>query len=304
MQQTNSLLELSRNVVNLLPARRAQVSNWIIQLFSVKKNFIGTLFGNKIEIHPLEAASRSAYFLGFYERETSMWCINFFLKNKPKLVFDVGANFGYFSYLAAAYSPTSQVISFEPDPYNFSWLKRNYDLIGKKDFKYEQLAISNSTGEVSFIPSKADEDLNLWSQINFNTKGDKNEIRVPSTSLDEYCSKNNIQSVDLIKMDIEGAEGYAVDGMEQGISEKKYKNVLIEIHPHLLKSGPYSLNSIAQKFLKNGYKAFYFDSSFNSKNLDDKHKDYYNLTWDNSYLVETFPEDHKLSEWEHVLFVV
>ena len=104
-------------------------------------------------------------------------------------------------------------------------------------------------------------------------------------------------------MDIEGAEGLAVDGMTKGLKNNTFKAVLIEIHPFILKKGSYSLETIAQKFSEYGYKGYYFNSSFNNDSLGDLVSGYYDLSWRDSYLQETFPSIEKLSEWEHVLFL-
>lgn len=301
--EKNIFLETIRDAISLLPVRRAQAVNWTLRLFPIRKPFIGTLFGNKIEVHPLEAASRSAYFLGFYERETTLWCINHMKNKDPKIIFDIGANFGYFSYLSKTYSPQAKVISFEPDPYNFSWLNRNLKLMEASHFKAENMAISQQRSSVKFIPSNPEDNMNLWSQIKLDSSVAGEEIEVPSISIDEYCEENNIPSVDLIKMDIEGAEGIAVDGMRLGLKKKKYKTVLIELHPSQLQKSSHSPESIAEVFINNGYKGYQFNSTFNNKNLTDATQGFYNLKWDNSYLSPLNLNKPFTSEWEHVLFV-
>ncbi|MCB9072790.1 MAG: FkbM family methyltransferase [Bdellovibrionaceae bacterium] len=302
MTEKAYLIEGARNLIARLPVRRAQAANWIMKLSPLQKPFIGTLFGNKIEVHPMEAASRSAYFLGFYERETTIWCMDYMKKYNPQTIFDVGANFGYFSYLAKAFSKNAKVTSFEPDPYNFDWLQRNLSLLDDKNFKAEKIAISNRRGIVKFVPSSPEDNKNLWSQINLDNSAAENEIEVPSLSLDEYCDEKKISIVNLLKMDIEGAEGLAVDGMASGIKNKLYKAVLIELHPHILKKGSYSPDSIAEKFLSSGYKGFQFKSTFNSSTINDTVSGFYDLTWDNSFLEDYSFNNPNLSEWEHVLF--
>ncbi|MBY0383534.1 FkbM family methyltransferase [bacterium] len=304
MLEKNIFLETTRDLISLLPSRRAQATNWMLKILPIKKPFIGTLFGSKIEVHPQEAASRSAYFLGFYERETTLWCIEYMKRTKPKMIFDIGANFGYFSYLAKAFCPSSSVVSFEPDPYNFSWLQRNLNLIGNTHFTAEKIAVSNQRGSVQFIPSNPQDNRNLWSQIKLDASdNDKNLIDVPSMSIDDYCDEKNISSVDLIKMDIEGAEGVAVEGMSRGLKNKRYKAILIELHPSILKKNSCTPQSIADRFLSFGYKGYQFNSSYNSKALTDTTHDFYKLNWDESYLGPLALNKPLASEWEHVLFL-
>ena len=293
--------ECIKTLVQLLPARRSQATNWITRFVGPSQPFVGKFMGNLIEVHPNEPASRSAYFLGFYERETTLWALNFVEKNKPTTIFDVGANFGYFSYLCLAKNPQAQIHAFEPDPYNFEWLCRNINLTANRNnFVTNQKAVSNSTGKVSFAPSTAEMGNNLWSQIKFDEASNDKTIEVTSTSLDEYCQENSISQVDLVKIDIEGAEGYALEGMKEGIKNQLYKHVLLEVHPYQLSEAHSPLN-LVKMFSENGYRVFRFQQSFHEKNVDKK-RETYNLTWDESFL-KSVDLEKDLTSWEHFLFV-
>lgn len=113
------LPETIKRVVQTLPVRRSQVSNWAIDLLKIHGPFVGHFMGLPMEVHPLEAASRSAYFLGFYEREPTIWALEFFKKTQPQMIFDVGTNFGYLIYLALSQIQNPTIYGFEPDPCNY-----------------------------------------------------------------------------------------------------------------------------------------------------------------------------------------
>lgn len=259
--------------------------------------------GQPIEVHPLEAASRSAYFLGFYERETTAWALNYFRKEQPKVLIDIGAHFGYFIYLALAELTESSIYAFEPDPNNLAWLQRNISMIQTTNhIELEALAVSDQTSTVRFMTSDSEKHNNLWAGISTQHKSTGNEIEIPAVSLDNYCEEKKLKHVDLVIMDIEGGEGFAVDGMANGIKNHLYKNVLVEFHPEYLK-GKHSPDRIIQRFIDAGYTAYHFQSPFVLDGRSDKISGFYDLSWDETYLIQvdaTVP----LAGWEHILFSI
>lgn len=292
--------EIVKSIVRSLPVRRSQASNWAIKLLGINNNFIGKFLGKKIEVHPGDPASRSAYFLGFYERETTLWTIDFIKKTKPSVVFDVGANFGYFMYLCTTESIKPTIYSFEPDPYNQEWLKRNIELNSlKQSVKVIEKAVSSKNSRVSFIPSSPEDGKTLWSRIDSSKDSGESTIEVDAISLDAFCLENSIDSVDLVKIDIEGAEGFAIEGMKNGLRDKIYKNILLEVHPYAL-SEEHSPSNLVKVFTDNGYAAYQFKQSYNNVNVD-KQSETYKLEWSEKYLEKVDPSSN-MSDWEHFLF--
>lgn len=294
--------ELLKKITLNLPVRRSQVANWGVRLLKIDKPFYGHFMGQPMEIRPLEAASRSAYFLGFYERETTAWVLDYFRREQPKTIIDVGAHFGYFIYLALAELESSTIYAFEPDPNNRSWLKRNLSMVNSNNTVHvEATAISNKKGTVKFLASNPELHNNLWAGINLNNKVSEHDIEVPSIPLDSFCAEKGLSDVDLVIMDIEGAEGFAVDGMLDGIKKQIYKNVLLEFHPDFL-SGEHSPDQIIKKFTSAGYKAYHFQSPYGDNLNTDKQTSFYDLSWRESYLVQIKEDSVHLSGWEHILF--
>lgn len=301
-RRISALPEAIKNVAHSLPVRRSQMANWAIDILRLHRPFVGRFMGMPMEVHPLEAASRSAYFLGFYEREVTIWALEFFRTKQPQMIFDVGANFGYLAYLALSQIKNPQIYAFEPDPNNYIWLKNNFELLKvSEQIKIETLAVSDRVGSVRFTPSNPNSHENLWAGMNFKKEASVGEIEVPSISLDQFCMDKKITQVDLVKMDIEGAEGFAVDGMREGLKTKMYKNILLELHPQFL-SGEHSSEKIIGRFLEQGYKGFHFVSPFAKKGSHDKTHGFYNITWDPAFLKPMDKHKPDIQFWEHVLF--
>jgi FkbM family methyltransferase len=136
-------------------------------------------------------------------------------------VVDGGANVGFYSLLAASLlNGKGQVISFEPDPRNLPLLRANADLNRFSGMlRVEPMALSSSEG-----------DLHFWYNPQTSWGGSLVEIpsasdicvTVPATSLDVFRSKRNLAPIDIIKLDLEGAEPLALQGMEESLSSARF----------------------------------------------------------------------------------
>jgi hypothetical protein len=99
----------------------------------------------KVRIPPQRHGSLAYKLLidGKFENEYAMKMLSC-MDGKP-VVFDVGANFGYYSLLAAKTYPKSQIHSFEPIPDTYSDLCENIRVNNLKNVTANQLAVSNET---------------------------------------------------------------------------------------------------------------------------------------------------------------
>lgn len=113
--------------------------------------------------------------------------------NPGDLVIDAGAHIGSFTRLAL--SKGARVIAIEPHPGNFTFLTYNTEGIKGRLTTINSLLWNG--GPVRFL---SDPDRNELHKI------DKAGDLVDSVSLDNICSKFDLKDIDLLKMDIEGAE--------------------------------------------------------------------------------------------------
>lgn len=136
------------------------------------------------------------------------------------MVVDAGANVGFYTLLAAKrVGKEGRVISFEPDPRNLLMLEKN--------------VLLNDVSGVVQIEPKALSDIegkkNFWTSLNNSWGGSLVELKslqgthleIASISLDLYRSQNNIGDIDVIKIDIEGAEPLALQGMRHTLQRTK-----------------------------------------------------------------------------------
>jgi len=133
---------------------------------------------------------------------------------------DIGANIGYFSALFA--SKGAYVHAFEPNPAMQEMIYRNIfinnvsslirDELGKSKSVINQCAVGRSRSTVkmdfnSYMTGSA----SLKKKV-FHESGQVKSVEIDMITLDEYAKINNLQSVDIIKIDVEGFEEEALRG--------------------------------------------------------------------------------------------
>jgi FkbM family methyltransferase len=144
------------------------------------------------------------------------------------IVLDIGANIGYYTLIAARIvGDKGKVFAFEPDPENFSLLKKNIAINGYKNVTPVQKAVSDKFRKIKLFLS---EDNKAGHRIYDDMTG-KKFISVGAVVIDDFLKGNK---VDFVKMDVEGAEGKALAGMSKIIKENKKLKILTEFFPSLL----------------------------------------------------------------------
>jgi FkbM family methyltransferase len=119
------------------------------------------------------------------------------------VAFDVGAHAGYFTLLlSSAVGPTGKVFAFEPDPSNLAVLEHHMQINGLTNVSIVPAAVSNQDGQTAFECSAS-----------------MGRIAASGSTLVRTMRLDQLPSPDLIKMDIEGGEGDALDGARRILSE-------------------------------------------------------------------------------------
>ncbi len=138
---------------------------------------------------------------------------------KPKVgdvVFDIGANIGSTTILfSEMVGNVGKVYSFEP--VTFKTIEVNMKSNNITNVTVIPFGVSFESGEAEIKIS----DFCLDSTIvkNIHAESCHNSRKIKLITIDEYCEKNNINKVNFIKMDIEGAEEYAIQGAKKLIEK-------------------------------------------------------------------------------------
>jgi FkbM family methyltransferase len=143
----------------------------------------------------------------------------------PTTVFDVGANKGDYTGACLSRFPGATVHSFEIVPQTFRKLTKN---VSSPRVVLNEFGLSNVHG--STVLSYNPEDDGSSSMV----EGDKihdgrwEEIKVSVTTGDRYCERNAVDRIDLLKVDVEGAEHLVFEGFSQMFKKESISAVQFE----------------------------------------------------------------------------
>lgn len=156
----------------------------------------------------------------------------------PRVVVDLGSNSGasllYFHFLF----PEARIYGVEPDPRTFAKLSQN---VGHIDaIEIHQLAVTDTDGDALLFASPES-----WCSSLSRTIPSQTPIRVSARTLDTLFDDLGLEEVDLLKVDVEGAEFEIFRSARQ---LWKVKAIVGELHSHVLKVPPSTFFSLLEGF--------------------------------------------------------
>lgn len=221
-----------------------------------------------------EYQMKQIYLYDIYEKNTVRHIFKLIqkLKKRDLVVFDVGANIGFYSMtLSKKLNGTASVIhSFEPNPHTYAILEKNIRTNGCNNVKLNAIGLSDTKGTLTISYDYK----NLGAANVFNGKG-SNKAEVSLTTLDYYCKENQIENIDIIKVDIEGSELGFLKGGSEVIEKSKSMIVVMEIVEENCTRGGYSSSDIFQYMSVKGFRPFLPKPwPFALRSIDSKYVDY------------------------------
>ena len=135
------------------------------------------------------------------------------------VVFDVGANFGWFGLMAGTDVQTGSIHFFEPNPLLASYIRKTVSVNGLWNrAKVVQKAVGKTEDDITLtIPGDyfGSASVNIDNQVvaNYVDERDINTVLVQQTRLDTYIQENKLKKIDVIKIDVEGYEESVYAGM-------------------------------------------------------------------------------------------
>ncbi len=197
------------------------------------------------------------YMTGLYEPKTVEAIARNLVKGNQQspLILDVGANVGLIALQLKNQFPNAQLHLFEADPSVFKQLQQNISLNKLSSMRTNNQAVSDKHGEtLTFVKSLAVSESG-WGRLqnaeNRNAPGAT--YQVGSVSIDSYLSDLNISAVDLLKIDVEGAEELVLRGAEQTLQRKLIRAIVCEINPEALAAFSSSPQKIFELLERHGY---------------------------------------------------
>ncbi|MCB9876423.1 MAG: FkbM family methyltransferase [Planctomycetes bacterium] len=143
---------------------------------------------------------------------------------------DVGANIGYYSLMAAALvGPRGQVLAFEPDPGHAELLRRSAARNGFDNVGIQRMALSDRGGRGELFRNPANSGNQSLLAANNSSCGES--VTVAIDTLDGFLERHPpSRPIDLLKVDVEGAEGLVLRGARRALANPSVK-VLMEFWP-------------------------------------------------------------------------
>jgi FkbM family methyltransferase len=171
------------------------------------------------------AAYQPNFRAGVYEPLSSAW-----LKRKlcpGNIAVDAGAYAGYYTLLMAmAVSETGRVIAIEPGPANLNLLRMNVWRHTLGNVVIVAAGCGREAGRRPLLLSGIGSTNGFYGQPHIPVTG---EVEVPLRRLDDLIDS----PVDLVKIDVEGAELETLEGMDRLLRELRSLHLLVEWNPGL-----------------------------------------------------------------------
>lgn len=168
------------------------------------------------------------YPTGTYDPNFLEECLDYINSKNYKNILDIGANTGQFAFFPLL-NEELNILSFEPQKEIYKILVENVNLNSIKNTKCYNIGLSNNIGEFTLNKPVLGESglATLGSTpIRFS---DKIEELVNVTTLDAFVVENNIDKIDLIKIDTEGHEYFVLKGGLETLHKMK-PDIICEIN--------------------------------------------------------------------------
>jgi len=144
--------------------------------------------------------------------------------------FDVGANHGDTALTALEEFPQAQVVSFEPHPQTFKRLQER--MAGQSRHRCVNLAFGPVSGRTEMFEYESSKENSLVPNARpaFRFQPEKQKVPVQVSTLDAYCSENQVEQVDVLKIDTEGFDLCVLEGARGLLSSAAVKFIYFEFN--------------------------------------------------------------------------
>jgi FkbM family methyltransferase len=210
-------------------------------------------WGHDLYLSPYYHIDRNILILGTYDADLHAALERLLQPGMTAL--DVGANLGEIAlHMAARVGPTGHVHAFEPVPAVFTRLQEHICRNNLGSVLYPHpIALSDQTGqtEIAFADPSADNQ-GLASITNLTDKAGPLRTTIPTLTLDDFVQRERIERIDLIKIDIQGAEPRFLAGAQNTLKRLR-PQLLMEFSPDDLRQAHLTSRDLAHQLATLGY---------------------------------------------------
>jgi FkbM family methyltransferase len=217
--------------------------------------------GLAVHILPGDQLSRALFVSGTYEPNTQVVLRR--LLTDGDVFFDVGANAGVLTLAASRWvGPGGRVYGFEPSAREFERLEENLLMNAARNVTAVRQAVSSSTGRASLrVAAAGFGGLNTLGE-RFPYEGvDTSRIEsVETTTLDDFVEREALDRVDVIKLDVEGAEAAVLSGASRVLRDYR-PALVIEVVARSLAANGSTVSQLEDALEASNYALFAIDES-------------------------------------------
>lgn len=168
---------------------------------------------------------------------------------------DVGANLGHYTLIAAdLVGENGKVFAFEPAPDNYALLVKSVEVNGYKNVTTVPKAVSNRVGMTRLVL-----DPHESGQHRLDNGADHGDsVSIEAVTLDDFF-KDKEKRVDVIKMDVEGAEMLVLEGMSEILKRNDNLTIFTEFSPTMLRRVGSSPEEYLKQFIGYSFELFHIN---------------------------------------------
>lgn len=255
----NSLLPLARLYIRFGPAGPLKTTMWNWAKWRERTYQAETCFGSLIRGSTHDLVQGYIYYFGVWEPNLTDF-LQRRLRNQSNRTFvDVGANVGYYSLLAAsAMKSDSRIVAIEAFPSIHEKLLINLGLNQIRNVRPLQVAASDQVSEIEIYYAGS---LNEGKSTTLPGRFKVTPVKVEARPLADLLTVEEVRSLKVMKVDVEGAEAAVLRGFE---SVMKYLPVDAEIVVEVTPDSTTETQNIFEFFRCHGFNAYFLENSYDA----------------------------------------
>jgi FkbM family methyltransferase len=218
------------------------------------------LNGTQIYIYAGNEICRSIFLTGCYE--PNEFCLLERILRPGMTFIDVGANIGLYTVFAGTrVGREGVIVAVEPSSREFGRLKENTNLNKLTNVRLLQIAVSNFSAEAQLLVATEEKSgHNTLGAFGYDSVVLANTELVHVEPLDNIINEEGLQRVDVIKMDIEGAELFALQGAICTL-KRFHPIIMLELSDRTLQNQKCSSTDVWQFLTQHGYRIYTYSNT-------------------------------------------
>ena len=169
---------------------------------------------------------------------------------------DIGANLGHYTLIAAnLVGENGKVYAFEPAPSNYDLLVKSMKVNGYENIVAIPKAVSNMSGMTRLVLNPHESGI-----YHLDSLDSDDSVIIEAITLDVFF-KDKEKRVNIIKMDVEGAEMLALEGMSEILKSNDNLTIFTEFSPVMIRRAGSSPEEFLKQFVGYGFELFHINES-------------------------------------------